>query len=162
MATAVVIDDTAADRLLAETLLKHAGYTVTTCADGLAGLDLIKKELPDLIVADLITPGIDGYDLARAVRGDARTATTPIVLQTAHYLEADVRRLAEQIGVTSVIIKPYEPQAFLDTVAAAMRDSPVAGSGGNGHAASDFHVEHLRLVSAKLLREGPRARCRPW
>jgi PAS domain S-box-containing protein len=150
VATAVVIDDTAADRLLAETLLKHAGYTVTTCADGLAGLDLIKKELPDLIVADLITPGIDGYDLARAVRGDARTATTPIVLQTAHYLEADVRRLAEQIGVTSVIIKPYEPQAFLDTVAAAVRDSPSVDPAGNGHAASDFHVEHLRLVSAKL------------
>ena len=119
MPTAVVIDDTVADRLLAETLLKHAGYAVTTCADGLAGLELIKKEIPDLIVADLITPGIDGYDLARAVRGDSRTAMTPIVLQTAHYLEADVRRLAGQIGVTSVIIKPFEPQAFLETVASA-------------------------------------------
>jgi PAS domain S-box-containing protein len=148
--TAIVIDDTAADRLLAETLLKHAGYAVTTCADGLAGLELIKKEVPDLIVADLITPGIDGYDLARAVRGDSRTATTPIVLQTAHYLEADVRRLAAQIGVTSVIIKPYEPQAFLDTVAAARRIDPAVDHRGNGHAAGDFHGEHLRLVSAKL------------
>jgi PAS domain S-box-containing protein len=148
--TAIVIDDTATDRLLAETLLKHAGYTVTTCADGLVGLDLIKKELPDLIVADLITPGIDGYDLARAVRKDARTATTPIVLQTAHYLEADVRRLASQIGVTSVIIKPYEPQAFLDAVAAASRSNRAVSAASNGHAASDFHAEHLRLVSAKL------------
>jgi PAS domain S-box-containing protein len=148
--TAIVIDDTATDRLLAETLLKHAGYTVTTCADGLVGLDLIKKELPDLIVADLITPGIDGYDLARAVRKDARTATTPIVLQTAHYLEADVRRLASQIGVTSVIIKPYEPQAFLDAVAAASRSNRAVNPASNGHAASDFHAEHLRLVSAKL------------
>lgn len=150
MPTAVVIDDTAADRLLAETLLKHAGYTVTTCADGLAGLELIQKELPDLIVADLITPGIDGYDLARAVRGDTRTARTPIVLHTAHYLEAEVRRLAAKIGVTNVIIKPYEPQAFLDAVAAAVRESPSVDPAGNGHAASDFHVEHLRLVSAKL------------
>jgi PAS domain S-box-containing protein len=150
VATAVVIDDTAADRLLAETLLKHAGYTVTTCADGLAGLDLIKGERPDLIVADLITPGIDGYDLARAVRGNASTATTPIVLQTAYYLEADVRRLAAQIGVMSVIIKPFEPQAFLDTVASAMRDNPAVDHNGNGHATNDFHVEHLRLVSAKL------------
>ena len=47
MANAVVIDDTPADRLLAETLLKHAGYTVTTLADGEAGLEWIKKELPD-------------------------------------------------------------------------------------------------------------------
>jgi PAS domain S-box-containing protein len=150
VATAVLIDDTATDRMLAETLLKHAGYTVTTCADGLAGLDLIRKELPDLIVADLITPGIDGYDLARAVRGDVRTATTPIVLQTAHYLEADVRRLAAQIGVTNVIIKPYEPEAFLGTVAAASRYNRAVNPAGNGHAASDFHAEHLRLVSAKL------------
>jgi PAS domain S-box-containing protein len=151
VATAVVIDDTAADRLLAGTLLKHAGYTVTTCADGLAGLDVIKQELPDLILADLITPGIDGYDLARAVRGNASTATTPIILQTAHYLEADVRRLAAQIGVMNVIIKPYEPQAFLDTVAAALRDNPVVNHpGGNGHAGTAFHDEHLRLVSAKL------------
>jgi PAS domain S-box-containing protein len=147
--TAVVIDDTAADRLLAETLLKHAGYAVTTCADGLAGLELIRMEIPDLIVADLITPGIDGYDLARAVRGDARTAMTPIVLQTAHYLEADVRRLAAQIGVTSVIIKPFEPQAFLDAVASAGRENRAVVLAGNGHA-NDFHVEHLRLVSAKL------------
>ncbi|HEV3096842.1 MAG TPA: response regulator [Candidatus Dormibacteraeota bacterium] len=150
MPTAIVIDDTAADRLLAETLLKHAGYTVTTCVDGLLGLALIREKLPDLIVADLITPGIDGYDLARAVRGDARTATTPMVLQTAHYLEADVRRLASQIGVTSVIIKPYEPQAFLDTVAAASRHNRAVNPTGNGHAAGDFHAEHLRLVSAKL------------
>ena len=150
MATAIVIDDTAADRLLAETLLKHAGYTVTSCADGLAGLALIKDELPDLIVADLITPGIDGYDLARAVRREARTATTPIVLQTAHYLEADVRRLASQIGVTSVIIKPYEPQVFLEMVAAASRYNRAVNPASNGHAAADFHAEHLRLVSAKL------------
>ena len=150
MANAVVIDDTPADRLLAETLLKHAGYTVTTLADGEAGLEWIKKELPDLIVADLITPGIDGYDLARAVRGDPLTATTPIVLQTAHYLEAEVRRLAAQIGVTNVILKPYEPQTFLDTVAAARRETPAAHPNGNGHTAGDFHIEHLRLVSAKL------------
>ena len=43
MATAIVIDDTAADRLLAETLLEHAGYTVTTCVDGLLGLALIRR-----------------------------------------------------------------------------------------------------------------------
>ena len=150
MPTAVVIDDTIADRLLAETLLKHAGYTVSTCPDGMAGLELIERQKPDLIVADLITPGIDGYDLARAVRGNPGTATTPIVLQTAHYLEADVRRLAAQIGVMHVIIKPYEPQAFLETVAGAVRGGPAPSSSGNGHANGDFHVEHLRLVSAKL------------
>ena len=149
MPTAVVVDDTAADRLLAETLLKHAGYTVTVCGDGLVGLDLINKEHPDLVVADLITPGIDGYDLARAVRGDPSTASTPIILQTAHYLEADVRRLAAQIGVMHVVIKPYEPDVFLDTLAMALRDRPTVGR-TTDLAGTGFHADHLRVVSGKL------------
>ncbi len=149
MPTAVVVDDTAADRLLAETLLKHAGYTVTMCADGLDGLDLINRAHPDLVVADLITPGIDGYDLARALRGDPSTASTPIILQTAHYLEADVRRLAAQIGVMHVVIKPYEPRVFLDTLAMAVRDKPTVPRSAD-LAATEFHADHLRVVSGKL------------
>jgi PAS domain S-box-containing protein len=150
LGTAVVIDDTAADRHLAETLLQHAGYTVMVCGDGQAGLDLIKRENPDLIIADLVTPGIDGYDLARAVRDNLATATTPIILQTAHYLEADVRRLAAQIGVQHVIIKPFEPQVFLDLLAAVQQRAPVPEGAGGRVEGPLFHVEHLRLVTAKL------------
>ena len=145
MRVAVVVDDCEADRLLAATLLKHAGYKVMVCADGRAGLDLILKEHPDLIIADLITPNVDGYDLARAVRFDPQTASTPIVLQTAHYLEAEVRQLAAQIGVQEVIIKPYEPQAFLDAIGKAVGAKSVHSNGGPA-----FDFEHMLLVSAKL------------
>jgi PAS domain S-box-containing protein len=150
MATAVVIDDTPADRQLAETLLQHAGYTVTVCGDGQAALELIKTENPDLIVADLVTPGIDGYDLARAVRANVATATTPIILQTAHYLEADVRRLAAQIGVQHVIIKPFEPKVFLDLLAEVQQHEPVPEGAGDPVDGPLFNVEHLRLVTTKL------------
>jgi PAS domain S-box-containing protein len=142
---AVVVDDNEADRLLAATLLKHAGYKVMLCENGRSGLDVILKEHPDLIIADLITPNVDGYDLARAVRFDPQTSTTPILLQTAHYLEAEVRQLASKIGVQEVIIKPYEPQAFLDAVATAMRDKTGRPAGG-----PEFDFEHMLLVSAKL------------
>ena len=120
------------------------------CADGQAGLDLIKKVKPDLIILDLIMPGIDGYDLARAVRADPRTATTPIILQTAHYLEPEIRRIAEQIGIQQVIIKPFEPQAFLDVVAKALLDGAVVPLSSQAALGSEFHVEHLRVVAAKL------------
>jgi two-component system, cell cycle sensor histidine kinase and response regulator CckA len=120
------------------------------CGDGQGGLDLIRREHPDLIIADLITPTIDGYELARAVRADAHMATTPIILQTAHYLEAEVRRLAAQIGIQEVIIKPYEPQAFLDAVAKALRERPTPIPSPAAAPGAEFHVEHLRLVSAKL------------
>src|SRR4029077_6475473 len=120
------------------------------CGDGQAGLDLIRREHPDLIIADLITPTIDGYELAREVRADAQTATTPIILQTAHYLETEVRRLAAQIGIQEVIIKPYEPQVFLDAGAKALRDQPRQKDSPEAGSGSEFHIEHLRLVSAKL------------
>ncbi|HEX9100317.1 MAG TPA: response regulator [Candidatus Dormibacteraeota bacterium] len=150
MATAVVIDDTAADRLLTETLLKHAGYTVTVCGDGQAGLELIERDVPELIVVDLVTPGIDGYDLARALRGNPATAGIPIILQTAYYLEEDVRRIAAQIGVAHVIIKPFEPQAFLDIVAKARRYKPLVKRSAGAFEETAFNDEHMRLVSAKL------------
>jgi PAS domain S-box-containing protein len=145
MRLAVVVDDNPADRLVAATLLKHAGYKVMVSQDGRAGLDLILKERPDLIIADLITPNVDGYDLARAVRFDPQTSATPMVLQTAHYLEAEVRQLAAQIGVQEVIIKPYEPQAFLDAITKAVRGKSALKAG-----APAFDFEHMLLVSAKL------------
>lgn len=145
MRLAVVVDDNAADGLLASTLLKHAGYKVVVCGDGRAGLDLILNEHPDLIIADLITPNVDGYDLARAVRFDPQTSQTPMVLQTAHYLEAEVRQLAARIGVQEVIIKPYEPQAFLDAIAKA-----VSGKSTRPARGPMFDFEHMVLVSAKL------------
>ena len=145
-----MIDDSPTDRLLAETLLKHAGHTVLLSADGKDGLNLIWKEAPDLIIADLITPGIDGYDLARAVRSDPQTAGTPIILQTAHYREEEVRRLGTQIGIQEVIIKPYEPQALLVVVAKAFRDTWKSDRGLDASTRIEFQVDHLRLVSAKL------------
>ncbi|HEV2036585.1 MAG TPA: response regulator [Candidatus Dormibacteraeota bacterium] len=150
MATVVVVDDSAPDRQLVASLLKYAGHEVMLCADGHAGLDLIKKVKPDLVITDLITPGIDGYELARAVRMDLGTTATPIMLQTAHYLESEVRRIAARIGIQQVIIKPFEPQAFLDAVAKTLRDKAVVPLDTVAIPGSEFHVEHLRLVSAKL------------
>ena len=111
---------------------------------------MIKKVKPDLVIADLITPGIDGYELARAVRTDPQTIATPIILQTAHYLESEVHRIAAQTGIQQVIIKPFEPREFLDVVAKTLVDKARLPLSAQATSDSDFHVEHLRLVSAKL------------
>jgi PAS domain S-box-containing protein len=150
MATVIVVEDSAPDRELIASLLKYAGHAVMLCADGQEGLALIKKVKPDLVIADLITPGIDGYDLARAVRSDPATTTTPIILQTAHYLEPEVRRIAAQIGIQQVIIKPFEPQLFLDIVAKTLVDMARVPLSAQATSDTEFHIEHLRLVSAKL------------
>jgi signal transduction histidine kinase len=133
-----------------QTLLKHAGHTVLLCGDGAEGLEVIKKERPDLIITDLITPGIDGYDLARAVRAYPPTASTPIIMQTAHYLESEVRQLAAQIGIQEVMLKPFEPQAFLDAVAKAMGDKAALERSEDPVPGTEFYVQHLELVTTKL------------
>jgi PAS domain S-box-containing protein len=150
MATIIVVDGSDSNRQYLGSVLKYAGHEVLLCADGQAGLDLITKVKPDLVIADLITPGIDGYELARAVRTYPGTTTTPIILQTAHYLESEVRRIAAQIGIQQVIIKPFEPQAFLDAVAKTLVDKTQVPDGAQATSDIGFHVEHLRLVSAKL------------
>jgi PAS domain S-box-containing protein len=150
VALAIVIDDSTADRHLAETLLKHSGFTVEACADAMVGLDLIKRMKPDLIITDLITPTIDGYELAREVRADPETASIPIIMTTAHYLEAEVRRLASQIRIQQVIIKPFEPQAFLDAVSKATEGAGVPDGPPGLLAGNEFHIRHMRTVMAKL------------
>jgi PAS domain S-box-containing protein len=150
MATVIVVDDSASDRQFVATLLKYAGHVVMLSADGKAGLELIKKVKPDLVIVDLITPGIDGYELARSVRADPRTSATPIILQTAHYLESEVQRIAAQIGIQLVIIKPFEPQVFLDAIAKTLADKVRVPLSMPATSADEFHVEHLRLLSAKL------------
>jgi PAS domain S-box-containing protein len=147
---AVVIDDSAADRQLAEILLKHAGFDVESSVDGMVGLNLIKRMKPDLVITDLITPTIDGYEVAREVRADPVTASTPIIMITAHYLEAEVHRLASQIRIQQVVIKPFEPQTFLDAVAKAVGDTAVLDGAKNLVPGSEFHIRHLRTVAAKL------------
>lgn len=150
VATVVVVEDSAPDRQYVASLLRYAGHKAMLCADGQAGLDLIKKVKPDLVIVDLITPGIDGYDVARGVRANPETAATPIILQTAHYLESEIRRIAKQIGIEHIIIKPVEPQAFLDVVAEALHHEAIVPVSSQATLDSDFHLEHLRLVSAKL------------
>jgi len=135
---------------LMASLLKYAGHEVLLCVDGQAGLDLIRKVNPDLIIVDLIMPGVDGYDVARAVRADTRTATTPIILQTAHYLESEIGRIAQQIGIQQVLTKPFEPQAFLDVVAKALLTEVVVSQSSETTLGNEFHIEHLRVVAAKL------------
>src|SRR5690242_11162131 len=69
--------------------LQRNGYEVFAAADGNAALELAAKHSPDLILLDLMLPGIDGTEVARRLRGDSRTAATPIIMITAKSEETD-------------------------------------------------------------------------
>jgi CheY-like chemotaxis protein len=83
MAKILVIDDENTLRQTILTILRYAGYEVLDAADGFAGIKLARDHMPDLIVSDIVMPGLDGYGVLSRLRDDPQTATIPVILVTA-------------------------------------------------------------------------------
>lgn len=124
MATVLVVDDRSINREFLETLLGYAGHRTLEAADGAEALALARAARPDLVIADILMPVMDGVELARRLRRDPHLADVPVVFYTATYRIGEARELADSCGVTWVLPKPSEPQAILDVVAAALGREP--------------------------------------
>jgi DNA-binding response OmpR family regulator len=119
--TSVLLIDDNADllELLARALTHLGQFSVLRAADGESGLEQAMGAHPDCIVVDIMMPGVDGYRLVRALRGDAETADIPIVMLTA--LAQDHNRLAGLLsGADHYLIKPVKPQDLVDTIRRAI------------------------------------------
>lgn len=81
----LVVDDEAATRTLISILLQRRGFSVTEAADGPTVFQLLDTMTPDLIILDLMMPGMDGFDLCRRLREREQTAKTPILIMSAMY-----------------------------------------------------------------------------
>src|ERR1700729_3737160 len=90
-ATILVVDDEAVNRELLKTLLGYSGYQVIEAADGAEGVKSAATNRPDLIIADVVMPGIDGYAFVRQLRDDKTISRTPVMFYTAVYHEAEAR-----------------------------------------------------------------------
>lgn len=111
--------------------LRRNGYEVLAAGDGNAAIEIAQREMPDLIVLDLMLPGIDGTEVARRLKGDARTAGIPIVMLTAKGEETDVV-VGLTLGADDYVTKPFSMKILLARLNAALRRSEVAGSTGQG------------------------------
>lgn len=145
----VVLDDRAADRELVSSLLTYAGHTVIEAASGAVALDLARERRPDLIITDILMPGMNGYEFVRRLRKDPSVGATPVIFCTANYLEGEVRELAAACGVSRFISKPCAPEFVLATVADVLGEPaslPLAGLPG-----AEFEHEQLRVINDKLV-----------
>ncbi len=102
--------------------LKKDGYRVTTASDGEVALDKIKKESFDLVVLDLMLPGIQGVDLCRIIRNDPKTAGIPIIMLTAKGEEVD-RIIGLESGADDYMTKPFSPRELIARIKAVLRRS---------------------------------------
>ncbi|MGH3001783.1 MAG: response regulator transcription factor [Gaiellaceae bacterium] len=130
MATNVlVIDDEAPIRLLCRVNLEAEGMTVLEAADGPSGLEKAREEMPDVVLLDVMMPGLDGWRVAEELLDDERTEAIPIIFLTAR---AELRDRARGIDLGGVdyVTKPFNPvelaplvRELLDRVAKGERDA---------------------------------------
>lgn len=146
MATVLVIDDRAASRETARATLDHGGYTVIEASEGRQALTLARESHPDVVLTDVLMPGMDGYQFVRELRSDPGTAGIPVVFYTANYREDEAQPLAAAFGVSKILLKDAGPQELLDSIAAALTLPAPAATAG-----TDFGVQHTETVTAKLL-----------
>jgi len=108
----LVIDDEADVLKLIEYNLKDAGYKTLTALDGESGLQMARDHKPDLIILDLMLPGMDGKDVCKELKKDKETEAIPIVMLTARTTELD-RVVGLELGADDYITKPFSPREMV-------------------------------------------------
>jgi two-component system chemotaxis response regulator CheY len=110
MATILIVDDEADCRRPLAALLKHEGYEITEAKDGLEGLQRLSEKKIDLVLLDMLMPGVDGITMLQAVRKQAKFQNLPVLLVTGSH-DPEMLRKARNIGVQEYIFKGDTPFA---------------------------------------------------
>ena len=115
--TILVVDDEPSIVEIVTLYLQRAGYTVRSAADGHAALRALTAEKPDLVVLDLMLPGVDGLEITRRLRAEGET---PIIMLTSRSEETD-RIVGLEMGADDYVVKPFSPQELVSRVRAVLR-----------------------------------------
>ncbi len=103
----LAIEDNFSNMLLISRVVEAEGYGLISAEDGTSALDLLSKEIPDLILLDINIPGIHGLDLARRLKADEKLAQIPLIATTANVLLGDEERCLEA-GCDAYLPKPLD------------------------------------------------------
>src|SRR5215212_5720617 len=154
MATILIVDNHPDDREFLVALLGHVGHTVLEASNAAEALAIVRAARPELVIADLLMPKLDGNEFVLQLRTDAAIAHTEVICYTAALLESEAQALARIAGVAHILAKPAAGQVLLDTVAAALAHPTSAREPGTAVPPfGDFDREYIRLLSNKLARE---------
>ncbi len=153
MQRVLVVDDLADNLYYLEVLLRGNGFEARTAGNGAAALESARNDPPDLIIADILMPVMDGYTLCRECKADERLRRIPFIFYTATYTEQKDQALALSLGADRFIIKPQEPEALIaairETLAGFRSDEPRAG-GDEPHKEEELLKEYSGVLFRKL------------
>lgn len=113
--TVLIVEDNSEVLAFIELTLAPVGYRLLTAPDGQAGLETARREVPDLIVSDVMMPRLDGYQLCAALKTDLATSHIPLVLLTAKS-SADDKVEGLETGADAFLAKPFVPRELLAQV----------------------------------------------
>jgi PAS domain S-box-containing protein/putative nucleotidyltransferase with HDIG domain len=160
----LIVDDREESLYLLRALLQGHGYEVASAANGAEALDAARKDLPDLIIADILMPVMDGFALCREWKKDEALKSIPFVFYTATYTDERDREFALSLGAERFIVKPEEPDALVAIVRetiqhvagpSAAQTKPAAASSTESPTQALQEDEHVYLqhYNAALVRK---------
>ena len=125
----LVVDDEENIRMLVKFNLEKAGYEVLEASDGNKAIETAVNSTPDIVILDLMLPGIDGLEVCRNLKRHPRTAALPIIMLTAKSDEID-RVIGLELGADDYMTKPFSQRELVARIKAVLRRSNVAVSNG--------------------------------
>ena len=144
----LVVDDVPDILELLDTTLNFKGYRVVTARHGLEALEIIQREHPALIIADILMPTMDGFSLVHRLRLDPKTRDIPVIFLSATYVTPEDKDFALTIGVTRFIEKPVDLESFLPMISEFIaQGEPKAHEPVNE---LDFYQGYRKRLEAKL------------
>ena len=111
----LIVEDQEELRQLECLLLGSRGYMVEGVADGKAALDYLESRKPDLVLLDVMLPGIDGFEVCRQIRSSEETKHIPVIMITARNSREDMVK-GEQVGANMYMTKPFKSQKIIESI----------------------------------------------
>jgi len=139
----LVIEDDANIRESLVELLEMKSFELISAENGTEGLKLAQDNLPDLIVCDVMMPGMNGYEVVEAIRKDSRMKNLPFIFLSAKAMEADID-YGKKLGANSYLTKPFRAQDLFSVVDELLNNN----SGGSGIAGK--FLDQVEMVIAEL------------
>jgi len=125
VARILVVEDDHVIRELLVVNLKMEGHEALTAADGNEALEVVARTHPDVVLLDMMLPGLDGWEVTSRLKGDSETRSIPIVALSARAMQADIDR-GRELGVDHYVTKPFDPIDLMQLVGS------LASDGGGG------------------------------
>ncbi|MCF8105307.1 MAG: response regulator [Desulfohalobiaceae bacterium] len=148
----LLVDDKPENLYLLQTMFQAKGYETVTAANGQEALDKLQAEPFDLIIADILMPVMDGFQLCKHCKGDEALRNIPFIFYTATYVDEKDEAFALKLGADRFLRKPMQPNGFLGAAQAVMEEAEARGL-EPGQPAQRAEEETYKLYSQRLVQK---------